>query len=74
MEHAGFQHQALIYEGADEYVAGTAPFLRAALKAGQPALVAVRKEQADLSRAIRLPSSRSGGTSSTRTRVDRSAG
>jgi anti-sigma regulatory factor (Ser/Thr protein kinase) len=48
MEHAGFQHQALIYEGADEYLAGTAPFLRAALEAGQPALVAVRKEQADL--------------------------
>jgi anti-sigma regulatory factor (Ser/Thr protein kinase) len=48
MEHAGFQHQALIYEGADEYVAGTAPFLRAALEAGQPALVAVRKEQAEL--------------------------
>jgi anti-sigma regulatory factor (Ser/Thr protein kinase) len=50
MEHAGFQHQALIYEGADEYVAGTAPFLRAALEAGQPALVAVRKEQAELLR------------------------
>jgi len=48
MEHAGFQHQALIYEGADEYVAGTAPFLRAALEAGQPALVAVRKEQVEL--------------------------
>jgi anti-sigma regulatory factor (Ser/Thr protein kinase) len=48
MEHAGFQHQALIYEGPDEYLAGTAPFLRAALEAGQPALVAVRKEQADL--------------------------
>ena len=25
MEHAGFQHRALIYEGADEYLAGTAP-------------------------------------------------
>jgi anti-sigma regulatory factor (Ser/Thr protein kinase) len=48
MEHAGFQHQALIYEGADEYLAGTAPFLRAALEAGQPALVAVRGEQAEL--------------------------
>jgi anti-sigma regulatory factor (Ser/Thr protein kinase) len=48
MEHAGFQHRALIYEGADEYVAGTAPFLRAAMEAGEPALVAVRKEQAEL--------------------------
>lgn len=50
MEHAGFQHQALIYEGADEYLAGTIPFLRAALQAGHPALVAVRREQAELLR------------------------
>lgn len=50
MEHAGFQHRALIYEGADEYLAGTVPFLRAALAAGQPALAAVRKEQAELLR------------------------
>jgi len=50
MEHAGFQHQALIYEGGDEYLAGTVPFLRSALEAGQPALVAVRKEQAELLR------------------------
>ena len=48
MEHAGFQHQALIYEGADEYLHGTVPFLHAALEAGQPALVAARKEQAEL--------------------------
>jgi anti-sigma regulatory factor (Ser/Thr protein kinase) len=50
MEHAGFQHQAVIYEGADEYLAGTIPFLRAALEAGEPALVAVRREQAELLR------------------------
>jgi len=50
MEHAGFQHQALIYEGADEYLAGTVPFLRSALQAGRPVLVAVRKEQAELLR------------------------
>jgi anti-sigma regulatory factor (Ser/Thr protein kinase) len=50
MEHAGFQHQAVLYEGADEYLAGTIPFLRAALEAGEPALVAVRKEQAELLR------------------------
>jgi hypothetical protein len=43
-----FQHQALIYEGADEYLAGTVPFLRAALEAGEPALVAVRRGQATL--------------------------
>jgi anti-sigma regulatory factor (Ser/Thr protein kinase) len=51
MEHAGFQHQALIYEGADQYLAGTLPFLRAALSAGEPALVAVRRERAKLLKA-----------------------
>jgi anti-sigma regulatory factor (Ser/Thr protein kinase) len=50
MEHAGFQHQALIYEGADEYLAGTMPFLRAALQAEEPVLVAVRRERAKLLR------------------------
>lgn len=46
MKHAGFQHQALVYDGADEYLAGTIPFLKAALEAGEPALVAVGREQA----------------------------
>ena len=45
MKHPGFQHEALIYEGPDEYLAGTAPFLRAALEAGEPALVAVGRFQ-----------------------------
>ncbi|MDQ2631763.1 MAG: sensor histidine kinase [Actinomycetota bacterium] len=45
MRHAGFQHQALIYEGSDEYLAGTIPFLQAALEAGEPALVAVGRSQ-----------------------------
>jgi DcmR-like sensory protein len=48
MEHAGFQHQALIYEGADEYLAGTMPFLREGLEAGEPALVAVCRARARL--------------------------
>jgi anti-sigma regulatory factor (Ser/Thr protein kinase) len=45
LTHAGFQHEALIYEGADEYLEGTVPFLRAALEAGEPAMVAVGKPQ-----------------------------
>jgi anti-sigma regulatory factor (Ser/Thr protein kinase) len=45
MKHAGFQHQALIYEGAEEYLAGTLPFLEAALEAEEPALVAVGPAQ-----------------------------
>lgn len=48
MEHAGFQHEALIYEGPDEYAAGTLPFLRAALDGGEPALVAVGAAQTEL--------------------------
>jgi anti-sigma regulatory factor (Ser/Thr protein kinase) len=43
-----FQHAALIYEGDDEYLAGTVPFLRAALEAGEPALVAVGPTQTAL--------------------------
>lgn len=46
MKHTGFQHQALIYEGEDEYLAGTLPFLEAALEAEEPALVAVGPAQA----------------------------
>lgn len=48
MEHAGFQHEALIYAGADEYLAGTVPFLGAALEAEEPTLVAVGRTQAEL--------------------------
>jgi anti-sigma regulatory factor (Ser/Thr protein kinase) len=48
MEHAGFQHRALVYEGADEYLAGTIPFLWAALEAEEPVLAAVGGAQAEL--------------------------
>lgn len=48
MEHAGFQHRALIYEGADEYLTGTVPFLRSALEADEPSLVVVQRKRAKL--------------------------
>jgi len=48
MNQLGFQHEALIYEGDDEYLAGTIPFLRAALEAGEPAMVAVGPAQTAL--------------------------
>jgi anti-sigma regulatory factor (Ser/Thr protein kinase) len=48
IEPAGFQHEALIYHGSDEYVAGTVPFLWAGLEAGQPLLVAVGPDQTAL--------------------------
>ena len=47
MDQRRFQHQALIYEGADEYLAGTMPFVRDALAAGDPTLVAVGKAQGE---------------------------
>lgn len=37
----GFRHEALIYAGEDDFLAVTAPFIRGALEAGEPALVAV---------------------------------
>lgn len=48
MRHPDFQHEALIYEGSDEYLAGTIPFLLAGIEAGQPALVAVGPDQTAL--------------------------
>lgn len=38
-----FRHEALIYRDRDEYLAGTVPFLRAGIEAGEPALVAVSR-------------------------------
>jgi len=53
LEHSGFQHQALIYKGEDEYLAGTIPFLEAALEAEEPTLVAVGPVQNEwLQRAL----------------------
>jgi anti-sigma regulatory factor (Ser/Thr protein kinase) len=51
MTSGGFQHRALIYEGADEYLAGTVPFLWAALEAEEPVLVAVGETRAEMLRA-----------------------
>jgi hypothetical protein len=36
-----FTHPALFYRGADEYLAGTIPFVRTGLAAGEPVAVAV---------------------------------
>jgi anti-sigma regulatory factor (Ser/Thr protein kinase) len=45
MEQAGLRHHALIYGGTDAYVAGIVPFVRVALAADQPVLIAVRPIQ-----------------------------
>jgi len=44
----GFRHEALIYRDRDEYLAGTVPFLRAGVEAGEPALVAVSRQNTAL--------------------------
>ena len=41
MKRPEFRHEALIYADPEDYLAGTVPFLREALEAGEPALVAV---------------------------------
>jgi anti-sigma regulatory factor (Ser/Thr protein kinase) len=50
MKHMGFQHQALIYDGAEEYLAGAIPYLEAGLEVEQQMLVAVGPEQTELLR------------------------
>ncbi len=45
---AEFRHEALIYSDAQEFLEGTVPFLRAALEANEPALVAVSQAQTAL--------------------------
>ncbi|HET8815091.1 MAG TPA: MEDS domain-containing protein [Solirubrobacterales bacterium] len=48
MEQIGFQHEALIYEGSEQYLEGTLPFISGALDAGEPVLVAVGAAQTEL--------------------------
>jgi len=50
MERSGFQHQALIYDGAEDYLAGALPYLEAGLEVEQQMLVAVGPEQTALLR------------------------
>jgi anti-sigma regulatory factor (Ser/Thr protein kinase) len=37
--HTGYRHEALLYAGPEQFLAGTAPFIRAALAADEPVLV-----------------------------------
>jgi anti-sigma regulatory factor (Ser/Thr protein kinase) len=48
MEPTRFQHQALIYADADEYLASALPFLAAGLEADEALLVAVGPEQTEM--------------------------
>ncbi len=55
MSQSEFCHQVLFYDDADEFLAGTVPFVRDALEAAEPAMVALGKEK------IRLLTAELGG-------------
>ena len=46
-DHDDFHHEALLYADEDEFLAGTVPFVRDGVWAGEPVLVAVRPDRAD---------------------------
>lgn len=46
----GFHHEALFYDGEQEFLAGTVPFLESAVVAGEPAMVALSTDKHDLLR------------------------
>jgi anti-sigma regulatory factor (Ser/Thr protein kinase) len=48
VKKSGFRHQALIYSDPEEFLATAVPFLRVGLEAGEPTLVAVRRENTAL--------------------------
>jgi len=47
MRQTDFHHEAFFYADADEFLAGTVPFLRDGLEGGEPALVAVRQARSE---------------------------
>ena len=48
--HAGFRHEALIYEGDEAFLAGTVPFVRDAVARGGAVLVALGEDKTSLLR------------------------
>jgi anti-sigma regulatory factor (Ser/Thr protein kinase) len=49
--HDGYRHEAFLWRGEDEFLAGTLPFILDGLAAGQPVMVAVIQQRIDLLRA-----------------------
>jgi anti-sigma regulatory factor (Ser/Thr protein kinase) len=41
----GFKHEALLYAGQQEFLAGTVPFVRDGIQAGEPTMVATSRER-----------------------------
>ena len=48
--HDGYRHEAFLWHGDDQFVAGTAPFVREGLAAGQPVMAALTAARTDLLR------------------------
>ena len=46
--HDGYRHEALLWQGHDEFLAGTLPFILEGVHAGQPVLAAVVPERVEL--------------------------
>jgi anti-sigma regulatory factor (Ser/Thr protein kinase) len=48
--HDGYRHEAFFWDGDDQFVAGTVPFIREGLAAEQPVMVAVTRPRIDMLR------------------------
>ncbi len=48
--HTGYQHEAFLYRGEDEFLAGTVPFIQDAVALAQPVLVALSEPKIQLLR------------------------
>src|SRR5215211_3987636 len=48
MEKQGFKHEALFYAGEESFLAGTLPFIRKAVAAAEPIMVAVDARKIEL--------------------------
>lgn len=48
MEERGFEHEALLYTDEEDFLAGTLPFIRGAVAAGEPIMVAVEPRKIGL--------------------------
>ena len=48
--HDRYRHEALLWQGHDEFLAGTLPFILEGVHAGQPVLAAVVPERVELLR------------------------
>ena len=53
--HSSYRHEAFLYRGDDEFLAGTVPFIRDGISAGQPTMVAVIQPRVELVRAALGP-------------------